>query len=217
MFTGIIEEVGFIKGIVRGNLSIKISINCLKILKDVKIGDSIAVNGVCLTVTNMGDNWFSADAMPETMRKTGLDKLNVSSRVNLERALRLSDRLGGHIVTGHIDGIGIITDRAEEDNSIWLTVEATEDIMKYVVMKGSITLDGVSLTVAYTDEKYFKVSLIPITAETTTLGLKKERDYINIECDILGKYIEKILNINNKEIIPKKDISLDFLKDNGFM
>lgn len=216
MFTGIIEEVGTIKGIKRGSFSIQLSIRCSKIVDDVKIGDSIAVNGICLTVTDRGEDWFSADVMPETMRRTGLGKLNISDDVNLERALRLSDRLGGHIVTGHIDGTGVVTGRVEEDNAIWLTVEAPDVVMKYIVYKGSVALDGTSLTVAYVTEKHFKVSLIPLTAGATNLGSRKVGDSINIECDVMGKYVEKLLNISMNEPKPKKDISLDFLRDNGF-
>lgn len=216
MFTGIVEEVGSVRGIVRGSLSIQLAINCTKILDDVKKGDSIAVNGICLTVTDLGGNWFAADVMPETMRKTGLNKLNISDKVNLERALRLSDRLGGHIVTGHIDGTGVITGRLEEDNAIWLTLEASDPIMKYIVMKGSVALDGTSLTVAYVDEKCFKVSLIPLTAGVTTLGSGRVGDWINIECDMIGKYVEKLFGNNISGSKPKKDLSLDFLRDNGF-
>ena len=138
------------------------------------IGDSIAVNGICLTVTDMGGSWFTADVMPETMRKTALEKLNISSRVNLERAMRLSDRLGGHIVTGHIDGTGIVASRIEEEKAIWLTIEAHDDILKYIVMKGSVALDGTSLTVAHVDKSCFKVSLIPLTVCTTILGTKRQ-------------------------------------------
>lgn len=216
MFTGIVEELGSVKEIVRGSKSIKLSIHCAKIMEDVKIGDSIAVNGICLTVTGMGGNWFSADVMPETLRKTGLEKLKVSDRVNLERALRLSDRLSGHIVSGHIDGTGIVADRTEEDNAVWLTVEAPGEILRYIVMKGSVALDGTSLTVAYADEKCFKVSLIPLTAGVTTLGSRKAGDRINVECDVIGKYVEKLLNGNMPDQGAKKDISLDFLRRNGF-
>lgn len=216
MFTGIVEEIGSIKEIVMGSKSIKLFISCSKILDDVKVGDSIAVNGICLTVTDLGNSWFSADVMPETMRKTGLEKLNISDKVNLERALRLSDRLGGHIVTGHIDGTGIVTGRVEEANAIWLTVEAVDVIMKYIVMKGSVALDGTSLTVAHADEKCFKVSLIPFTAGVTTLGSRRVGDQINIECDMVGKYIEKLLNGNIHESKHEKDISIEFLRDNGF-
>jgi riboflavin synthase len=216
MFTGIVEEIGTVKEIARGSKSIRLSISCSRIMDDVKIGDSIAVNGICLTVTDMGGNWFSADVMPETMRKTGLNKLSISGKVNLERALRLSDRLGGHIVTGHIDGTGIVTSRVEEDNAIWLTIEAQNNILKYIVMKGSVALDGTSLTVAHVDESCFKVSLIPHTAGVTILGSRKVGDQLNIECDVIGKYVEKLLNSNTQESKPKKDISIEFLRSNGF-
>lgn len=216
MFTGIIEEAGSIGGIIRGSLSIRLVVNCSKILKDVKTGDSIAVNGICLTVTGLGSSWFSADVMPETMRKTGLGRLNLSDRVNLERALRLSDRLGGHIVSGHIDGTGIVTARAEEDNAIWLTLEAPEYIMRYIVMKGSVALDGTSLTVAEVTGTGFKVSLIPLTAGVTTLGSRRAGDRINIECDVIGKYVEKLFGMDTSASKPKKDISLEFLRENGF-
>ncbi len=216
MFTGIIEEVGSVSRIVRGALSIQLTVTCSKILEDVKTGDSIAVNGICLTVTGLGDKGFSADVMPETMRKTGLGRLNTADKVNLERALRLSDRLGGHIVTGHIDGTGIITGRIEEDNAIVLTLEASESIMRYIVMKGSVALDGTSLTVAHVDEGCFKVSLIPLTAGVTTLGSRRVGDRVNIECDTIGKYIEKLLNGNRSGSKPEREISLDFLRENGF-
>jgi riboflavin synthase len=216
MFTGIVEEIGTIEDIVRGSKSIKLFISCSRIMDDVIIGDSIAVNGICLTVTDMGGSWFTADVMPETMRKTALEKLNISSRVNLERAMRLSDRLGGHIVTGHIDGTGIVASRIEEEKAIWLTIEAHDDILKYIVMKGSVALDGTSLTVAHVDKSCFKVSLIPLTVCTTILGTKKAGDQLNIECDVIGKYVEKLLNGNTQESKPKKDISLEFLRSNGF-
>lgn len=216
MFTGIVEEIGTIEDIARGSKSIKLFINCSRIMDDVKIGDSIAVNGICLTVTDMGGSWFSADVMPETMRKTALEKLSISSRVNLERAMRLSDRLGGHFVTGHIDGTGIVASRVEEEKAIWLTIEAHDDILKYIVMKGSVALDGTSLTVAHIDKSCFKVSLIPLTVCTTILGTKKAGDQLNIECDVIGKYVEKLLKSNTQESKPKKDISLEFLRSNGF-
>ncbi|HOQ00191.1 MAG TPA: riboflavin synthase [Acetivibrio clariflavus] len=217
MFTGIVEEIGTVKKIIYGSKSIKLSIQCSKIMDDVKLGDSIAVNGICLTVVDRKSDEFTADVMPETMRKTGLAELKVGYAVNLERALRLSDRLGGHIVSGHIDGTGVIMDKVREDNAIWLTVEAGRDILKYIVMKGSVALDGTSLTVAYVDDKCFKVSLIPHTAGITTLGSKEVGSRVNIECDILGKYVEKLLLTNASEQSNKsKDISLDFLIKNGF-
>ena len=216
MFTGIVEEIGNVREIVHGSLSIKLSINCSRILEDVKTGDSIAVNGICLTVTGLSSSWFVVDVMPETMRRTGLQKLSKWDKVNLERALRLSDRLGGHIVTGHIDGVGTVTGRIEEDNAIWLTVEASEEIMKYIVFKGSVALDGTSLTVAHADKKGFKVSLIPLTAAHTTLGQRNAGDHINIECDVIGKYVERLINGNIDASQSKNDISVDFLRSNGF-
>ncbi|MDP4179991.1 MAG: riboflavin synthase [Bacillota bacterium] len=218
MFTGIVEELGKIKNIVHGRSSIKLNISCKKVLTDSKIGDSISVNGICLTVTQMGSDWFTADVMPETLRKTSLRDLDNSSSVNLERALRLSDRLGGHLVSGHIDGIGTITEKIEEDNALWYSIEADRDILKYVVMKGSVAIDGTSLTVAYIDESKFKVSLIPHTTSITTLGLKRAGDIVNIECDLIAKYIEKLFSGNNVDKKPedKKSLSIEFLMENGF-
>lgn len=216
MFTGIIEEIGSIRELVSGSSSIKLTIDCSIITADLDIGDSIAVNGICLTVTKRGENWFTVDVMPETLRKTGLQKLNQSAKVNLERALRLTDRLGGHIVTGHIDGTGIICSRIAEDNAIWLTLKAPETIMKYIVHKGSVALDGTSLTVAGFDKQSFKVSLIPLTTNITTLGERRVGDSINIECDLLGKYIEKLLTENNPENHSQSIITVEYLKNHGF-
>ena len=218
MFTGIVEEIGKVRGIAHGSKSIKLKIQCNKIMDDVKLGDSIAVNGICLTVVNKGSDEFTADVMPETMRKTGLEDLKVGYSVNLERALRVADRLGGHIVSGHIDGTGVIVNIAEEDNAIWLTIEAENNILKYIIMKGSVALDGTSLTVAYIDDRCFKVSLIPLTAGVTTLGSKKVGSKINIECDMIGKYVEKLFFSNIPEENSKsKGLSLDFLRENGFV
>ncbi len=217
MFTGIIEELGTVKEIANENKSIKLSISCSGILVDVKLGDSIAVNGICLTVSAKGGSWFSADVMPETFKKTCIGKLNISDRVNLERALRLSDRLGGHIVSGHIDGTGIVSGRKEDENAVWLTVKASSEILRHIVMKGSVALDGTSLTVAYVDEACFKVSLIPFTAGVTTLGDRKVGDCINIECDVIGKYVEKLLKSPIENQSSKEDITMDLLRENGFI
>jgi riboflavin synthase len=154
--------------------------------------------------------------MPETMRKTNLGSLRVGEKVNLERALRLGDRLGGHIVTGHIDGTGKVFDRLEEDNAIWLEITASSDILKYIVQKGSVALDGTSLTIADIGDKSFKVSLIPLTAEMTNLKNKKYGDVINIECDIMGKYVEKLLNKDAYKNDTTKKMDLNFLKEYGF-
>lgn len=216
MFTGIVEEVGKVKKIIQGSSSIKLSIECANILQDVKLGDSIAVNGICLTVTELGGEWFSADVMPETIRNTNLAKLKLMDKVNLEKALKLSDRLGGHIVSGHIDGMGIIIDKKSEDNAVWVTIEAPYIILKYVVSKGSVALDGTSLTVACVDEKSFKVSIIPFTRGVTTLGIKNVGDMVNIESDVIGKYIEKLMMLRANETLEKDSLSIDFLKKHGF-
>jgi riboflavin synthase len=216
LFTGIIEEVGRVRKINRGNQSIRLSITCEKVLKDIGKGDSIAVNGICLTVTDFESGWFTVDVMPETMRKTELSKLNINSGVNLERALRLSDRLGGHIVSGHIDGTGIIIQKTEEDNAHWLFIEAAPDILRYIVVKGSVAIDGISLTAASVDNTCFGVSIIPHTYENTNIALKKEGDTVNIECDFIGKYVEKLMGYNRNNT-GDKGITIDFLETNGFM
>lgn len=217
MFTGIVEEIGVIDGIKRGEKSSKLLIRGSKVLDKTKLGDSIATNGVCLTVTSISGNIFEVDVMAETLRKSNLGKLNMGSKVNLERTLNLETRLGGHIVSGHIDGIGIITSFIQEDNAVWITVKASLDILKYVVYKGSITIDGVSLTIAYIDDNCFKVSIIPHTAKETTLLNKKVGDSVNLECDLIGKYVEKLLGFDiKKNNENKSSITEEFLKNNGF-
>jgi riboflavin synthase len=217
MFTGIVEELGRVKNISYGSKSIKLMINCSNVLEGSKIGDSIAVNGVCLTVTDMGNDYFVADVMPETLRKTSLRNLDVSYRVNLERALRLSDRLGGHLVSGHIDGTGIICEKVEEDNAVWYSIKADGYILKYIILKGSVAIDGTSLTVAYIDKSLFKISLIPHTRHMTTLGDKKSGDTVNIEVDQIAKYVEKLASYNSEKIRHRSNLSMDFLRDNGFL
>lgn len=211
MFTGIIEEIGTIKGIRRGNRSVVVEIGAAKVLEDTKVGDSIATNGVCLTVTAMGNGGFTADVMPETMERSNLGSLKPGERVNLERALCLNSRLGGHMVAGHIDGTGRITDRVKDENAVWLTVRTTPEILRYVVEKGSVAIDGVSLTVAYVDEAVFKVSVIPHTQEETTLTGKRVGDVVNLENDMIVKYVEKLMKQPQT-----KGLSLDFLQANGF-
>lgn len=215
MFTGIIEEVGKVQGIMKSTKSAKIIISASKVLEDVNLGDSISTNGVCLTVTEFSANRFTVDVMAETMRKSNLDKLSIGDEVNLERALRVGDRFGGHIVSGHIDGTGIITNYEKEDNAIWVTVKAKPEILRYIVQKGSITIDGISLTIAYIDDKVFKVSIIPHTKEVTTLLKKKVGDIVNLECDMVGKYIEKLM-MTKEDTKDKQKIDLDFLRINGF-
>jgi riboflavin synthase len=216
MFTGIIEETGTIKSIKWDGKSAVIDIYTLKILDDIKVGNSINTNGVCLTVTSFDSKIFSADVMAETMRRTNLNSLKSGSKVNLERALNLNDRLGGHLVSGHIDGTGIITELKKEDNSLWITIRADESVLKYIVFKGSVSVDGISLTIAEVNNNRFKVSIIPHTAKETTLLSIKIGERVNIECDLIGKYVEKFISDNKNKKISSR-IDLNFLKDNGFL
>lgn len=215
MFTGLIEEIGKVVDIFERNKMWSITFECEKVLEDVDVGDSIAVNGVCLTVEEYDENLFKANVMAETMRKSNLKYLKKGSSVNLERALKIGDRFGGHIVSGHIDGIGIIEEYEDEGDAIWVSISTSKDILKYIVYKGSVAVDGVSLTVSYVDEKIFKVSIIPHTNENTTLIKRNIKDVVNIECDLIGKYVEKLL-LHEKA---KKESSIDmnFLIQNGFI
>lgn len=193
MFTGIIEEIGTLRQMQQGEKSIVLTIKGEKIVEDTNIGDSISLNGVCLTVADLLSDGFVADVMPETLERSNLGNLAVGSRLNLERALRLSDRLGGHIVNGHIDGTGRIQDIKKDDNAVWLTVTAEPHVLNYIIEKGSVAIDGISLTVATVDNRSFQVSIIPHTGEQTTLLEKRIGDTLNIECDTVGKYIEKLM------------------------
>lgn len=216
MFTGIVEEIGTILNIKKDEEQYSILIKAEKIIESTKIGDSICTNGVCLTVTKMIEDQIEVDVMPETLRRTNLGELVKGSKVNLERALRLESRLGGHIVSGHIDGIGTIINIRKEDNAVWVQIQLDKEFLKYVVEKGSIAIDGISLTVAYVDEASFKVSIIPHTSKETILLTKTIGDKVNIECDILGKYIEKLFN-HKANIDKKDDINKSFLIENGFI
>ena len=217
MFTGIIEELGVIQEIKKGSKSSKLLIKANKVLESTKVGDSICTNGVCLTVTDLKINSFEADIMAETLRRSNLGDLKVGSKVNLERALSLQSRLGGHIVSGHIDGTGEVISLVKEDNATWVTIKTTNDILRYIVLKGSITIDGISLTVAYVDDKSFKVSIIPHTAQETTLLNKTNGDTVNLECDVISKYVEKLMGLKPVDKCNKSaSITKDFLKINGF-
>ena len=209
MFTGIIEEIGTVANIERGAKSSRITISAERIFDDLKIGDSVSVNGMCATAAEISGNTFIADIMAESMRRTNLGDLKKGSRVNLERAMQLNGRFGGHIVSGHIDGTGVIISQRREDNAVWLTVGAPENIMRYIIEKGSVAIDGVSLTVASVYSDAFAVSLIPHTAGETTLLSKRTGEKVNLECDIVGKYIERFTP-------GQRGITLDFLKENGF-
>jgi riboflavin synthase len=213
MFTGIVEEVGIIKSITQGASSCQLTIGAKVVLQDVKTGDSINVNGICLTVTAFGPECFSADAMPETIRQTNFSALQPGSAVNLERALRLADRLGGHLVSGHIDGTGKILRRWEESNAVWFNISAPEKVLRYMADRGSVCLDGISLTVTTCDRKSFSVSIIPHTLEVTALKGKQAGDLLNIECDIIAKYVEKLHGSGSAS----SKIDMDFLSTNNFL
>ena len=204
MFTGIVEETGTV--LKSGN---PLVIKAKKILEDIHLGDSIAVNGICLTVTSFTDDTITLDVMNETYGRTNLRHIKYGTKVNLERAMSAGGRFGGHIVSGHIRGTGILTDITSDGIAKWLTISADSSILKYIVLKGSVTLDGVSLTVAYVDDKIFKLSVIPHTQSETTLLLKSVGSEINIETDIIGKYVEKFTRSESR-------ITMDFLRENGF-
>lgn len=216
MFTGIVEEVGKIKSISMGSSSAVLTIGACKVLEKTKLGDSIAVNGVCLTVTKLGTDYFTADVMAETIRRSSLGTLTNGSPVNLERAMAADGRFGGHIVSGHVDSMGTIASIVPEDNAIWYTINADAKTLHYIVEKGSITIDGISLTVAYVDERCFKVSIIPHTKQETNLSSKGIGDKVNLECDIIGKYVEKLLTPVEVKEEKRSNITEEFLRKYGF-
>lgn len=217
MFTGIVEEIGKIKNIRHGSLSSIITVEANTVTKETNLGDSIAVNGVCLTVVKISDNFFDADVMAETLRHSNLRSIQKGDLVNLERAMSANGRFGGHIVAGHVDNIGKISNLKKEDNAVWVTIECSSDLLKYIVYKGSVALDGISLTVADVTENSFSVSVIPHTRQETTLLTKKIGDEINIECDVIGKYVENMLKFKEKDNKPKSNINMGFLSENGFI
>ena len=218
MFTGIIEEIGHVKAVKKQTFSQVIVIEASKVLEGTKIGDSIAVNGICLTVTAIEKGQFSADVMHETVKRTSLKNIRAGSHVNLERAMSADGRFGGHIVSGHIDGTGVITDYTGEENAIWVTVTCDKKLLKYIIEKGSIAIDGISLTVAYVDDRCFKVSIIPHTAEETTLIRRQTGAVVNLENDVIGKYVDKLLHFKDKEESDTgKKVDMNFLAENGFL
>ncbi len=215
MFTGLIEEIGVVKSVTQGRKSAVIYVSAKKVLDGLKVGDSISANGVCLTVTSFSGDTFAVDAMAETMRSTNLVDISSGTNLNLERALKLGDRLGGHLVSGHIDGIGVVRDFRKEDIATMVTIEAETSVLKYIIHKGSVAIDGISLTVVDVNESSFTVGIIPHTSGVTTLLKRQQGDKVNIECDMIGKYVEKFTL--NREINTKKSkIDEAFLKENGF-
>lgn len=219
MFTGLVEELGKVRQIRQGEQSARLTIEAPSILEDVKLGDSIAVNGVCLTVTAFGPREFTVDVMPETMRLSNIGKVKLGDPVNLERALRMGDRLGGHLVSGHIDGTGIIRGQENLDIAVVIEIEAPPQVMKYVVPKGSIAIDGISLTVVDHTTDSFRVSLIPHTGAVTTLGVKSSGALVNLEGDMIGKYVERFVLVSNQpdRARQKTRLTADFLSENGFI
>ena len=213
MFTGIIEEIGTVNSVVTGASSGSLSISAGTVLEGTKLGDSIAVNGVCLTVTGISSGRFTADVMPETLRRSNLGALKTGDRVNLERAMSAGGRFGGHIVSGHIDGTGVISGMKREQNAVWVTVKADSPILALIVEKGSIAIDGISLTVAGLNSNSFSVSVIPHTGMQTTLLTKRAGDNVNLENDIIGKYVQRMMCPK----APESRIDESFLAKYGFM
>ncbi|CVI66593.1 Riboflavin synthase [Clostridiales bacterium CHKCI001] len=211
MFTGIVEEIGMIQSIQRSGNSAVLTIQADLILSDIHIGDSIAVNGICLTVTAFSNNCFCVDVMHETLNRSSLKSLRAKSPVNLERAMPANGRFGGHIVSGHIDGIGTIRSTKPDANAVWYTIQTSPSILRYIVEKGSITIDGISLTVATIQKDSFRVSIIPHTLKQTILAHKRVGDIVNLENDCIGKYVERLLTYQ-----PETSITADFLAKNGF-
>ena len=216
MFTGIVEEKGKIKHLSTAGTSGTIAIKAKKVLERTQIGDSIAVNGICLTVTSLQPDGFTADVMAETMRRSSLGTLKAGSSVNLERAMAADGRFGGHIVSGHIDGTGKVVSMIREENAIWVKISAAPEILHLIVEKGSICIDGISLTVAKITNTDFSVSVIPHTGEETTLLEKNPGDLVNLENDVIGKYVEKLLGLSKEETKEESKLSMEFLRDYGF-
>lgn len=212
MFTGIIEEIGTIEGMKKGASSAVLRIQALKIMDDIHLGDSIAVNGVCLTVTTISTAGFASDVMHETMNRSSLGSLRMGSPVNLERAMPATGRFGGHIVSGHIDGTGTILNIQRDDNAVWYKIKTPLPVLRYIIEKGSIAIDGISLTVANVYKDSFDVSIIPHTALFTTLAKRRVGDLVNLENDCIGKYVERLMGKETQS----NNITAEFLAQNGF-
>lgn len=217
MFTGIVEELGDIISIDRQGISGTIRIRAKKVLEGTKVGDSIAVNGICLTVTSMQDGMFTADVMAETIRRSSLSQAKAGDKVNLERAMAADGRFGGHIVSGHIDGTGVLQSYRREENAVWVKIAAKPDIMRLIVEKGSICIDGISLTVAEVTDETFSVSIIPHTGAETTLLMHEPGALVNLENDVVGKYVERLLSYaGTQPQSGSSGITMEFLEEYGF-
>lgn len=214
MFTGIVEETGIVERVQKGSSSAVLTVQAIKVLEGTEVGDSICVNGVCLTVTSLADGRFTVDVMHETLNRSSLAQLRCGSRVNLERAMRADGRFGGHIVSGHVDGVGRITEIHRDDMAIWYTVQAEPRLLRYIVEKGSVAIDGISLTVATVNADRFQVSVIPHTVRMTTLGERRSGDLVNIENDVIGKYVERLLPARQED--RKSSVTREFLARCGY-
>ncbi len=214
MFTGIVEDIGVIERITPGAQSLRLHVRSEKALEDASIGDSIAINGVCLTVSEMTEQSFVADVIPETMKATTLGQLSVGSSVNVERAMQANDRFGGHFVTGHVDTVGTIVRTTRRDNARYVEIETSKEFQSYYITKGSVAVDGTSLTVFGVTDSGFIISLIPTTEKDTVLGHKDVGDTVNVECDMFAKYIDRLLEARESK---SQGITMDTLVENGFV
>lgn len=208
MFTGIVEEIGNVKAVKRNGPSLRLELSGAVVLEDVKLGDSISVNGICLTVTTFNDKTFTVDVMPETLKASSLDGVRPGTKVNLERAMPANGRFGGHFVSGHVDGVGRIVKKRPLANAVYIDISCESSLLSYIVPKGSISVDGTSLTVFEVTERGFTLSLIPHTYSETVLGMKQAGDSVNLECDMLAKYMEKL--------VKQKGMTLESLASQGY-
>jgi riboflavin synthase len=217
MFTGIVEEMGAVTSMERTLAGTRLTILASTVLGDLKAGDSISINGTCLTVVSKVEQSFVVDVSPETLSITTLGRLTGGAPVNLERAMKLNERVGGHLVAGHVDGVGKIRSRQPDGNAIVLVIEAPQEVLRYCVHKGSITVDGISLTINEVTDHGFSVAVVPHTAAVTTLGLKQVDDHVNLESDLIGKYVERLLHQRSQ--LPKSTpvIDKDYLKKRGLL
>jgi riboflavin synthase len=217
MFTGIVEEMGAVTVVERTLAGTRVTLLASTIMSDLKIGDSVSVNGTCLTVVSREERSFVVEVSPETLSVTTLGQLGAGAPVNLERAMKLNERIGGHLVAGHVDGVGTIRSRHQEGNAIFFTIQAPGDVLKYCVVKGSITVDGISLTINDVTSEGFSVAIIPHTAKVTTLGLKQVNDSVNLESDLIGKYVERLLQERSQLPTATPIIDKDYLQRRGLI
>jgi riboflavin synthase len=218
MFTGIVEEMGVVKAVERTLAGARVSVLASTVMDDLGIGDSVSVNGACVTVVSRDERAFTVDVSTETLSVTSLGQVSAGAPVNLERAMKIHQRIGGHLVSGHVDGVGAVRNRRQDGNTLTITIEASKEILKYCVPKGSITVDGISLTINELTERSFGVAIIPHTAKVTTLGLKQPGDTVNLESDLIGKYVERLLQERGQ--LPTKAapvIDKDYLQKRGLI